>query len=167
MINNRITTKNIVLIAFLAMILFVQEEIFTFLPNIQLTIFLLVLYSKKLGLTMTTLIIMIHVLLDNLVMGSLNLYYVPFMFIGWVIIPIMMNTIFKRIEDSFHLALLGIVFALLYSWIYIIPQTIFYQVHFWAYFMADIIFEILLAASSFISILWLYDPCSEIFDRFL
>ena len=160
-------TKDIVLIAFFAVILFVQEEIFTILPNIQLTVFLLVLYSKKLGVKRTSFIIMIHVLLDNLVLGSFHLFYVPFMFIGWILIPILLNTVFKNVEQSFQLALLGILFSLLYSWIYIIPQVLFYQVNWIGYLFADIVFEILLAASSFISILWLYDPCAKIFDRYL
>ena len=58
-------TKRLVLLAFLSIILTVQEELLTFLPNIQLTVFLLVLYSKKLKCHETLLIITLHVLLDN------------------------------------------------------------------------------------------------------
>ena len=41
------TIKDLIILALLATILYVQEEVLTFLPNIQLTIFLIVLYSKK------------------------------------------------------------------------------------------------------------------------
>ena len=38
--------KDITIIAAFAAILFIQEQALSFLPNIQLTVFLLVLYSK-------------------------------------------------------------------------------------------------------------------------
>ena len=160
-------TKDLVLIAFLAVILFLQEEILTFLPNIQLTVFLLVLYAKKLGFKKTTLIICLHVLFDNLVLGSLNPIYMFFMFVGWMLIPILLSTIFKNVEKSLSLAFCGILFALLYSWVYLIPNAFIFQIDIRTYFIADIPFELLLAASSFLSILWFYTPVAKIFDRYL
>ena len=158
-------TKEIVIIAFLAAILFVQEQVLTFLPNIQLTVFLLILYSCCLGLKKTLLIILIHVLLDNLVMGSFNLVFTPFMFIGWSIIPFVLHKM-KHVSVM-QLALLSIVFALLYSWIYIIPNVLVYQFDFVAYLMADLPFELLLAMSSFITTLWLYEPCEKVLKKYL
>ena len=52
--------KDITIIAILAAILFVQEQALSFLPNIQLTVFLLVLYSKTLKLWKVLLIIFIQ-----------------------------------------------------------------------------------------------------------
>ena len=72
-------SKEIVVLALFAALLFVQEQVLTFLPNIQLTVFLLILYSKMLGMKKTLLIILIHVLLDNLVMGSMNPLFICFM----------------------------------------------------------------------------------------
>ncbi len=160
-------TKDFVLIAFLTVLLFLQEEFLTFLPNIQLTVFLLVLYAKKLGFVRTTCIILLHVFFDDLVMGSLNPIYMFFMFIGWMFIPILLSTIFKTVEQSFSLALCGILFAFLYSWVYLIPNAFIFQVNIWTYFIADIPFELLLATSSFLSILWFYTPCAKVFDHYL
>ena len=161
----KLSIKQLTLIAFLAVILFVQEELLTFLPNIQLTIFLLVLYGKKLSLKENVLIIVIHVLLDNLVMGSFNMLYMPFMLIGWLVIPISLHTIFKEVNDTIPLAFLGILFSLIYSWLYIIPNVLVLHVNFTHYLMADILFEVVLAGSSFLSILLLYEPCSKVFDH--
>ena len=86
----------LILIALLSAILFIQEEILTIVPNVQLTIFLLILYSKKLGLKRTTIIIFIHVILDNFFVGSFNIIYNIFMFIGWEIIPLIINFFFKK-----------------------------------------------------------------------
>ena len=161
------TAKDVTVIAFLAVILFVQEEVLTFLPNVQLTVFLLVLYAKTLGLKKTTLIILIHVLLDNLVLSSFNVVYTPFMFLGWELIPLLLATVFRKVESAFGLACLGILFALLYSWVYIIPSVLVYHMNLYAYLAADLVFEGILAASSFLSILWLYEPCRKVFARYI
>ena len=68
--KTNLSAKDIAVIAILAVVLFIQEEVLTFLPNVQLTVFLIVLYTKKLGFKKTTIIILIHVILDNLVMGA-------------------------------------------------------------------------------------------------
>ena len=164
--NNKIlTTKDIVLISMMAIILFVQEQILMIIPNFQLTIFLLVLFSKKFGFIKTTIIIFIHVLLDNLIMGSMNIYFIPIMFIGWFIIPLTLNTIFKKVESQISLAILGIIFSFIYCWIFIIPNCLLLEVDFLTYLYADLIWEILLASSSFITILLLYNPCSMVIGR--
>lgn len=162
-----ITVKDLAMIAVLTAILFVQEEILSVLPNIQLTVFLILLYSKKLGFIKTSFIILIHVLLDNLFMNTFNIYIMPFMFIGWMIIPITLTTIFKRIESPIILALLSIGYAFIYSWVFIIPSCLFYNMEFFSYLLSDILFEILLAISSFISVLWLYKPCAKVLDMLL
>lgn len=153
-------------IALLAALVFSLEQLLAFLPNVQLTVFLLVLFSKKLGLIKTSIIIIIHTLLDNLFMSSLNLAYFPFMLIGWLIIPITLNTIFKRVNSNIALAFLGILFSALYSWSFLLGNVLFMNVRFLDYFIADIPFEIILALSSFLSILLLYIPVSKLFDRF-
>ena len=106
-----LTTKDIALIAVLTGVLFVQEQLLSFIPNVQLTVFLLVIYSKKLGLVKTSIITIIHVLLDNMIMGSFNILYLPFMLVGWLIIPIMLNTLFKKVDSNIKLAFLGILFS--------------------------------------------------------
>lgn len=169
-INFRII--DIAIIASCISIIFVQEQILSFLPNIQLTILLLIVYSKKLGFIKTSLIVVIHTLLDCLITGSLNLYYFPFMLLGWMIIPIIISIFFKKCESPIVLAVMGIVFAIIYSWIFIIPNIIIPNgflngVGIINYILADILFEVLLAASSFISILWLYIPCSKVFEKVL
>ena len=160
----KIKVIDIAIIASLTAILFVQEQLLSFLPNIQLTIFLIVLYSKKLGLIRALLITIIHVLLDNLVVGSFALLYTPTMLISLSLIPILICTIFKKIEKTILLGLLGILFSLIYSWSFIIPNVIAYNMNPLAYFIADIPWEIILAASSFVSIWLLFNPCAKVID---
>ena len=161
------TVKNICLIALFSVILFVLEEALSFLPNIQLTFFLIILFSKTLGFRRTTVIVIIYFLLDCLVMGSLNPIYISFQLLGWLIIPILMCTAFKRIENNIFLALLAILFSLLYSWIMIIPSCIVLETKFIAYLLADLPFEALLVGSSFLTTLLLYNPLKKVLDKLL
>ena len=115
----------------------------------------------------TIIITFIHVLLDNLVMGSFNIIYVPFMFIGWIIIPLLLNTIFKKVESNIYLALLGGVFSFVYCWIFIIPNCLVLNVDFISYLISDFVFEVILATSSFLAILLLYNPCSNIINKLI
>ena len=89
MVGNRGTknTRDIAIIALLTALLFVQEQLLFALPGVQLTIFLIVLFSKKLGLIKTVIMVVIHVILDNLFVGSFSLMYTPTMFVGLLIIP--------------------------------------------------------------------------------
>ena len=162
--SEKLKIFDFVLIAILSSVLFVQEQVLSFLPNFQLTVFLLVLFSKKLGMLRTIIIVIIHVILDNIVMGSMSLYYTPTMLVGWLIIPITLNTIFKKIDTNINLAFLGILYSLIYSWLYLIPSSILTNVSPIAYLLGDILFEVILAMSSFISILLLYNPCARIID---
>lgn len=159
-----LTIKDIALIALLAAIVFVLEQLLSFLPNIQLTVFLIILFSKKIGFIKTTLIVTIHVLLDNLFMGSFNIYMLSFMYIGWMMIPITLTTLFKKVNSPISLALLSILYSFIYSWIMIIPSCILFELNFKEYIIADILFEIILASSSFISTLWLYKPCEKVLN---
>ena len=154
--------KDITIIAFFAAILFVQEQLLTFLPNVQLTVFLILLYSKVFGLTKTLIIVLFHTILDNLVMGSFSIYYLPFMLIGWMIIPIVTCLFFKKTENTIVLALIGAVCSFVYSWLFAIGQVLLTDVSLLVYLASYVTFEIILAVSSFLSILWLYKPCYKL-----
>lgn len=162
--NNHFDVKDIVNMAIFASILFVQEEIFTFIPNVQLTIFLIILYSKKLGFIRTSIIISIHVLLDSLVMGFNIIFFIT-MIIGWMFIPLMIHLFCRRIENPFILGIFGAIGAFLYSWTFIIPNSFIFNMDPLVYLAADILFELILAACGFLTTLFLYKPCSNLFDR--
>ena len=158
------STKDITIIAVMTTILFVQEQLLASLPGIQLTVFLIILFSKKLGLAKSSIIIVLHVLLDNFYMSSFSLMYTPTMLIGWLIIPLSLCTIFKKVESAIVLGLLGVLYSFIYSWLYIIPSYFLISIEPIAYLISDIAFEITLAVVNFVSILFLYKPCSKIFE---
>ena len=160
-------TKDLVLIALLTAIIFIQELLLSILPNIQLTFFLFVLYSKKIGFSKTSIIVLIYVLLDNIFSLSMSLLFMPFMFIGLMMIPLLLNTIFKKVSSNLNLALLGIMFSFIYSFINIIPGCIMFDMTFKEYLIGDITWELILVINSYLTILILYNPCSKVFDKYL
>lgn len=157
----------VVLIAICTTILTTIEFMLSFLPNIQLTFLLIVVYSKTLKTKRTLIIIFLHVLLDNLICGTFNLIFVPTMLIGYSIIPLFLNTICKHITNIHVLAVGGVVLALLYSWLFIIPNVLILNIEFKTYLIADLPFEGLLACSTFLSILWLYEPLTKVVNHFI
>ena len=163
--NNKFTVKDIALVAVLTSILFVQEQLLTFLPNISFTIFLMVLYSKKLGFIKSSIIILIHVFLDNLLHSSFSIMYFPFMLLGYMVIPTVPSIFLKKVNAPLLLSLFGILFSFIYCFSFFIPNALFLEIDMLAYFISDIPFELLLSASSFLSILWLYKPCSNLIDK--
>lgn len=165
--EKKFNVKDIALVAVLTTILFVQEELLSILPNIQLTFFLIILFSKKLGIVKTCVMIFIHVILDNIVMGSFNILMIVTMIVSYMIIPFTICTIFKKTENNIILALAGIVYSFVYSWLLVIPSMIILDITFIAYVSADLIWEIVLALSSFISVLLLYPPMSKLLDNLL
>lgn len=161
------TAKDVAIIAMLTALLFVQEELLTFIHGVQFTVFLLVLYSKKLGFSRTTIIILIHVLLDNLVMNSFSIIFTPFMFMGWMFIPLILCIFFKKTESPLILSGVALVCSFIYCLMYIIPNYIAYEINPIVYLTSDVLFEVIMAAFSFLSVLWLYKPCSKVFDLYL
>ena len=163
--KSKIAIKDITLIAILAAILFVQKQVFSFIPFIQFTVLLLFLYSKHLGTIKTLIIITIHVILDNLLSGYFNPILVLSMIIGWSLIPILLCSIFKKVNSNIMLALLGLLLSFLYSWVIALPHSIIMEIDFFSYLTMDIIYELSLSISSFITILLLYKPLSKVFGK--
>ena len=157
-------TADIVIIPVFAVILTLQEELLTFIPNVSLTVFLIVLYSRVFRTHRTMLLLVVYVFLDSLLMGSINPLFIPFTYLGWSLIPLCLNTIFKGASKSVQLAFLGVLFSFLYCWIYIIPNLMVMGINLKAYLAADLPFELTLAATSFLTILWLYEPCYKVLN---
>ncbi len=165
--NHFWTVKNICFIALFAVFLFVQEQALAFLPNIQLTFFFIILFSKILGFKKTVFIVVIYFLLDCFITGSLIPVYIAFQLLGWLCIPLLLSTVFKKVQSNLALAFLAALFSLLYSWIMIFPSCLVFQTTFLAYIIADLPFEALLVGSSFLSTLLLYNPLYKALNRLI
>jgi hypothetical protein len=142
----------ILFIAMYVTIIWVQETLLMFIPNVQFTTLLIVLFATNFKFKDSSVMILAYVILDNLAYGF-TFHIIP-MYIGWMVIPSLY--LFVKTKNEYIHASLGILFALLYSWAFVPMSVYVYGISFQAYIIADISFEIVLAASNFITILFLY-----------
>ena len=161
------TIKDTALIAVCAAILFVQQLALSFLPNIQFTTLLIILYTKVLGFKKTTFTIVIHIIVINILSpyGPLMPMYIPSMFIGWMLIPISLSTFLKKLNSAYALAIFGFFFGFLYGWLFIPVAVFVLGTPFEAYFMMDLPFELIMALSNFLTVLWLYYPLRNMLSK--
>ena len=159
--------KEITLYSVLASILFVQEQLLAFLPNIQLTFFLIILYSKVLKLRGSILIVIVHVILDNLLNGSFTPIIVIPMLLGYIQIPLIIQTFFKNAKKPLILASYSVLATIIYSILFLITNWLILPINIVSYIIADIPFTLTLCICNFIVILVLYKPLYKILDSLL
>ncbi len=158
--------RRTIVLAMSVTILFVQEQLLTFIPNVQFTTLLIVLFASLYTLRENILIIFVHVILDSLYMGAFNPLYMTPMFLGWVMIPLLYNTVLGRTKNEVKLAIFGLFMGFVYGWMFI--PFVMFQLgisQFWPYLLADIPFEIIMATSNFFTVLWLYQPLYRVLRR--
>lgn len=158
--------KEIALVGILTAIIFLIDQVLSFVPFLQLSMLFIILFSRKLRTLKTSIIIIVYVTLDYLIIGF-NVLFVIFTILGWMFVPLLSNSVFKQTKSVFFIGLQGILFSFLYSWIFIVPSCLIGEIDVFEYLKLDIIFEISLALSSFLTIIFLYKPLEKVLDRFL
>ena len=158
--------KDLTIMSVLTGTMFVLELALSSIPSVQLTFLLILIYSKLLGTPKTMIMIFIHVLLDTFLFGGLMSFYMGSMLFGYMLIPIMANTVFKRVENVYVLGLFSGLSAVLYAWSFIPPTMLLYNVNLWLYLIADIPFTAVLVVNNFIATIVLYKPLTRIFKEY-
>ena len=83
MSKRTVNVRELCFLALMAAVLFVQETLLSSLPNIQLTVMLLMVYAATVGISKAALVMTVHVLLDNLLWGSMSPTNLFPMWFGW------------------------------------------------------------------------------------
>ena len=167
LIKNRnikpMTVKELSLMVMMSAILFVQEELLTFIPNIQFTFLLIMLYGAVLGPKKGSLIVLIHVLLDNLFMSS----FIPQVMLPMLIgheITLLIGYLLKN--KNIIILSIGITIAsLIYVSLFFITTIYVYEINPLAYLIADIPFDIILIACNVLCVILLYKPLFKILNE--
>ncbi len=162
--NNILSVRRITRIAIFATILFVQEELLTMIPQVQLTQVLIAVFFYGFGFVDTTIIIIIHVLLDSLIMGGPNIIYTPVMILGWFLLPLIL-LLFRKIKNKYLIGIVVFVHAFLYSWIFAIATSYVKKIPLKIYLISDIPFEIALAINGLITTILLFKPLTNTINR--
>ena len=154
--NNKITVRELCILAFMSVLLFIQEELFAFIPNFQFTFLLLAIYVSVFGFKKTSLIIFAHVLLDNIYMGSLTPIVMIPMWLGYMIY-IGIIWLLKN-KNIWLLTLGGILGAYIYCMLFLVTNIVFLEIDVYLYWLADIPFEIMLISTIAFTMIYLYKP---------
>lgn len=154
-----LTVKELCILAFMTVILFLQEELLSVIPNFQLTFMLLAVYVKVFGFRKTSMIVLAHVLLDNIIMGSLIPIVMIPMYAGYMIYIGLIY--FVRNKNIWLITLMGVIGPLLYCYFFLITNAVFLDINIYIYWLSDIPFEIMLVSSTVFSIYYFYTPLSK------
>ncbi len=151
--------KTMIMIAFSVVMIFVQEQLLVFIPNVQLTVLLILLFSSMFSIKESIIMIMVYVFIDSLYMGALNVFYMVPLFIAWTIIPLSYHTFLRRTDNEYKLAAFAFVFGFVFGWIFIPFRILELGItELWPYLLADIPFEAIMATTGFVTVIWLYKP---------
>mgnify|MGYP003292215319 CR=1 FL=1 len=161
--NQQISIKHITIIASMATILFVQEQLLTFIPNVQLTFLLISLYTVVFGFKKTSLIIFIHILLDNIVMGSFNPIVMLPMYIGYELCSLLVYLVNDK--NLVLITIMASIGSVIYCLAFMVANAFFLNIDILAYYVADIPFEIILIISTILSIMYLFRPLEKVLRK--
>ncbi|MCF7924998.1 MAG: hypothetical protein K9L26_00490 [Candidatus Izimaplasma sp.] len=152
-------TKKLLMIAFAIAITFTQEQILVFLPNIQFTVLLMFVFASVFTYKEMFIYVLGYVLIDSLYMGGFNLFYMVPMLLSWMTITVIYQVFLKQSDNIYFKASLAFVFGFIYGWMFIpfhMMQTGIDQ--FLPYLIADLPFELVMASTGFLTVLWGYNP---------
>ncbi len=147
------TVRTITLSAMLVTILYVQELLLTFLPNIQFTVLLILVYASVLPLSMSMSIVMVYVFIDNFAFGTFSIMYTPGMAAAWITLCLVGYAL--RHQKFVWIVVFATFFGLIYGWFYI-PGRMLEQgiTDLKAYLIADLVpFGLILIANNFLTVL--------------
>lgn len=154
--------KEISLLAIATSVLIVQEMLLSFLPNIQLTTLLILVYTSVFGFQKTSIIVTVHVIIDNLLYGSIGMLHVWIpMLIGWQLIVILFYLLSQRTKNIYVYAITGYLFGHLYGMIFVPFQALLLSVDPMAYLIADLPFQVIMGLTNLLTIIWLYEVLTD------
>ncbi len=159
-------TKKMLMISLSIAILFTQEQLLMFLPNIQLTVLLIIVFTSVYTFKESIILITAYVLLDSLFMGGFNIFYMVPMLLAWYLIPISYHTFLRKTNNELKLGLFALLFGFVYGWMFIPFNMLQTGINnFLPYLIADIPFELIMATTGFLTVFWLYKPLYDVLNE--
>ncbi len=156
------TVKKLCYLVAFTTILFVQEEVLTIIPSVQFTFLLILLYGATLGIGYGSIVVVAHVLLDNLYMASFTIFTIGPMLIGYEVTLIIGYLL--RNKSEWIVAISSIFCALFYVLLFYPINVYIYDVDLFAYFIADIPFDLVMVSCNFITVLFLFKPLKRVIE---
>jgi len=159
--------KKLTLMALLTTLLLIQEQALSFIPNVQFSTLLILLFASTFKLRDSLVMLAVYVCIDSLYMGALNPFYMIPMYLGWATLPVLYHFVIKPRESIYTMATLGFFGGFIYGVLFMPFAVIQTGIDPRAYLLADFPFQIIMAASNFLTILWLYAPLKKIYGLYV
>lgn len=157
--------KEITLLAMLTAVLFAQETALSAIPNVQLSVMLIMVYAATLGIRNTTMILTAHVLLDNLLWGSFSPTVMIPMWIGWVAVMLIGKLLRKA---RLAIIVLGsVIGSIAYCLSFAIANSLVLNIDMGIYLAADLPFAIVMCCSSVVTVMFCYRPAEQMIAYFI
>jgi|GEM_PF-1358626 len=145
------TVRRIIILATMVTIVVALEQLMAMLPNIQLTVVLLMVFISALTFPESVVMVLAYTILDG-VIGGMSLYFIPMLF-SWLFFTIMVYLIRGNLKK---LVFFGAVFPIFYSILLGVPWIIINRLDPIGYFLADIPFTAIFIVNNILTVLWLY-----------
>lgn len=159
--------KKMTMMAVLTTLLLVQEQALSFIPNVQFSTLLILLFASTFKLRESLIMLAVYVFIDSLYMGALNPFYMIPMYLGWATLPLVYHTLIKRFENVYLMATLALFGGFIYGVVFMPFAVVQTGVDPRVYLMADFPFQLVMAVSNFITVLWLYTPLKKIYGLYI
>lgn len=137
----------------------------SFLPNIELVSFLLIIYTLTLELNMVYMIAIIFCFIQVVLYG-IGLW-TPMYFILWPALVFSTNLIKNKLKDENDLAIYNALFGLTFGFFNSFPYFIIDIKMGWAGFLRGIPFDLIHCLGNYIVMLGLYQPTQKTLKRLL
>lgn len=158
------SVRKMLMIASAVAIIFVQEQALMFIPNVQFTVVLIILFSSVFTLRESITMVLVYVILDSLYMGALSPFTVIPLTIAWMIIPLVYHLVLRKTDNEYTLAVFALLYGFVFGWIFIpfhmIQTGITNPI---AYLIADLPFESVMAGTGFLTVIWVYKPLKQVY----
>ena len=158
----KLDSKNIALIAMMVAVIETCKMAIAFLPNIELTSFLLIMFTLYFGAKILY-VIPVFILIEGVIFG-IGPWWIMYLY-AWPILVILTLFIQKK-ESAFALAMLSGIFGLLFgamcSLVYLVAGGPYAAISWW---IAGIPWDLVHGISNFIIMLVLYKPMKHILNK--
>ncbi len=159
--------RDLTLASIFAVVIAIQEFVLSGVPNVSLTVLLIIILTRLVDFEYSILSIIIYVLIDNLLMGSLVINFIIPMLVSYLLLVVVLNTIFKNVENELLIAMLGFIFGIFYTLAFAISDSIIFDIDIFNYLLAGSVFTFLLSINNFVTIVWLYRPLMQRLQQFI
>lgn len=156
--------RKLVIYAMCAAIIVISKEVLSFLPNIELVSFLLILFALHFELKGSLFIVFIFCFLQTILYG-VGLW-TPMYFIVWPLLVIVTRCLKKQLNSYGRCAYFSAVFGLIFGFLFSIPYFFVSMKTGWIYVIKGIPFDFIHCLANYIIMVLLYDRTSNLFHYF-